>query len=119
MTTRKIDKSDWATYFDRVSRTLQGRRVTIEVTSLQLGDLIEGERLPLLGVTYDPKSEVIHVATQVLNHAIAAPQSVNVLEENDGLRAIEVTDNDGNKQLLQFSETLMLPTSVRAGGEAG
>ena len=51
MTTRKIDQSDWATYFDHVSRTLQGKRMTIEIASLQLGDLIEGEQLPLLGGT--------------------------------------------------------------------
>ncbi|MDH3663164.1 MAG: hypothetical protein OEU92_24615 [Alphaproteobacteria bacterium] len=38
---------------------------------------------------------------------------------NDGLKAIEVTDAEGNKQLLQFSETLMLSTPVQAEGEAG
>ena len=51
MTMRKIDKSDWATYFDHVSGAMQGKRVTIEGAPLQLGDLIEGERLLLLGRT--------------------------------------------------------------------
>lgn len=119
MTTRKIGKSDWATDFDHVSRTLHGNCAMIEVTSLRLGDLIEGAQLSSLDVTYDPKSDVIHVVTEALERTIVARQRINVREENDGLKAIEVTDAEGNKQLLQFSKTLMLSTPVRAEGEAG
>jgi hypothetical protein len=111
VTTRKIDKADWETYFDRVSKTLTGKRVKIEVASLRLGDLVQGEQLPLLGVAYDPKADIIHVMTEALEHAIAKPQSVHVSEEGNSLRAIEVIDMEDEKQLIQLTEPLMLPAA--------
>src|SRR6516165_9427345 len=38
MTTRKLDKKQWRTFFDRVSTTLEGKEAEIEIASLRLGD---------------------------------------------------------------------------------
>jgi hypothetical protein len=52
MTIRKLEKTQWRPYFDRVSEVLLGKRAEIEVESLALGAQIEAEWLPLLGITY-------------------------------------------------------------------
>jgi hypothetical protein len=36
--TRKLDKSQWRTVFDRLSNALEGKQAEIEVASLSLGD---------------------------------------------------------------------------------
>jgi Family of unknown function (DUF5335) len=51
VTARKLDKSQWRTFFDRLSKTLEGKQAEIEVASLSLGDQVEAEWLPLHGIT--------------------------------------------------------------------
>jgi hypothetical protein len=51
MTARELDKSQWRTFFDRLSKTLEGKQAEIEVASLSLGDQVEAERFPLHGMT--------------------------------------------------------------------
>ena len=59
MQARKLDRSEWQAYFDRISKQIGGRRVEIEVASLDIGDQIGVEWVPLKGVTYDPASNSI------------------------------------------------------------
>ena len=59
MTARKLDKSQWRTFFDRLSKTLEGKQAEIEVASLSLGDQVEAEWLPLHGITYDPNDDLV------------------------------------------------------------
>ena len=51
MTARKLDKSQWRTFLDRLSKTLEGKQAEIEVASLSLADQVEAEWLPLHGIT--------------------------------------------------------------------
>jgi Family of unknown function (DUF5335) len=53
MTTRKLDKKQWRTFFDGVTTLLEGKQAEIEVASLRLGDQVEAEWLPLVGIAYD------------------------------------------------------------------
>jgi hypothetical protein len=48
---RELEKSQWRAYFDRMSEALAGERAEIEVVSLELGDEIEAEWLPLIDIT--------------------------------------------------------------------
>jgi hypothetical protein len=41
MPTRKLDKDQWRTALDRISKTLEGKQAEIEVASLSLGDQVE------------------------------------------------------------------------------
>jgi hypothetical protein len=60
MTARKLDKSQWRTFFDRPSKTLEGKQAEIELPRYPLairsrrsgcpctrGDQVEAEWLPL------------------------------------------------------------------------
>ncbi len=49
MATRKLDKEQWKTFFDRVSKMLEVKQAEIEVASLSLGDQVQAEWLPLHG----------------------------------------------------------------------
>jgi hypothetical protein len=45
----------------------------IEVTGLGLGDQIEADFIPLVGLSYDPKNDVLAVTAEGLEHLISHP----------------------------------------------
>ncbi len=87
MAIRVLSKPQWQGYFDRMSRALIGKRTEVEIASLDLGDQIEAELLPLVGITYDPKSGILEIAMEGLDHLIQHPQQVHVDEDGGVLRS--------------------------------
>jgi Family of unknown function (DUF5335) len=77
MTTRKLDKKQWREFFDGISKLLEGKQAEIEVASLALGDQVEAEWLPLLGMAYDPKADLVEVS----DDEIGRPAQNRLLEE--------------------------------------
>ena len=59
---QEIDKSGWRVALDRLSKSLSGKRAEIEIAALSLGDQIAAEWLPVIGITYDPKDDIVEVA---------------------------------------------------------
>ena len=112
---RTLEKSEWHGYFDRVSRALLGKRAEIEVASLELGDQIEAEWVPLLGITYDQKDDVLEIALLGLDHLIPKPRQIFVDEGLTGSTSLEVIDHAGVRHIVQLREPLILPapSSVR------
>jgi hypothetical protein len=80
MTTRKIEKTDWKTYFDEESVRIEGTAISLELTAPDLGDQTEVEWLPLRGMSYDPRQDRLDVITDGLDHAVAHPETVFVSE---------------------------------------
>ena len=78
MTTRKLEKTEWRSFLDRVSKLLDAKEAEIEVTSLRLGDQVEAEWLPLIGITYDPGDDLVEVALEGLDHMIRRPRDIYV-----------------------------------------
>jgi uncharacterized protein DUF5335 len=109
MAAQKIDKSKWQAFFDRLSRGLVGMRAEIEVASLALGDQIEAEWLPLMGITYDSKNDVLEIALEGLDHLIKHPKEVWADAGVGALLNFEVIDGEGVSQIIQLREPLMLP----------
>src|SRR3984893_18120406 len=102
MTIRKLDKQDWHAFFDFISKLLQGKQVEIEVASLALGDQVEAEWLPLLGLVYDPKDDLVEVALDQVDHMIPKPHEIYVDEGPGGLMSIEIVDTEGTKQIIKL-----------------
>lgn len=71
-----VPKSEWRSFFDRVSEGLIGKRAEIEVASLELGDQIVADWLPMLGVTYDSRNDLLDISLDRLNHLIRQPTSL-------------------------------------------
>jgi hypothetical protein len=111
---KKLDKPLWRPYFDSVSKALTGKRAEIEVASLKLGDQVEAEWLPLLGIAYDPKDDLIEVALEGLDHLIRKPREVWIEGKGLDLSAIEVVDDDGVRQIITLRDPLMLPAPQKA-----
>ena len=114
MATRKLDKKEWRSFFDRFSTTLEGKQAEIEVVSLRLGDQVEAHWLPLLGIAYDPNDDIVEVALEGLDHLIPKPRELYVEEGSGGLVALEIVDSDDVKQIIKLRDPLMLPAPSQA-----
>ncbi len=114
MTTRKLDKTQWRTFFDRLSTTLEGKQAEIEIASLRLGDQVEADWLPLLGIAYDPNDDIVEVALEGLDHLIPKPRELYAEEGPGGLTALEIVDADDVKQIVKLRDPLRLPAPSRA-----
>jgi Family of unknown function (DUF5335) len=114
MTTRKLDKTQWRTFFDRLSTTLEGKQAEIEIASLRLGDQVEADWLPLLGIAYDPNDDIVEVALEGLDHLIPKPRELYAEEGPGGLTALEIIDADDVKQIVRLRDPLMLPSPSQA-----
>ena len=109
MRTEKRDQSTWKSFFDRITKELEGRQTFIEVASLSLGDQVEAKWLPLLGISHDPKSNLIEIALEGLDHMIRNPREVYVAWGGEGMRAIEIMDGEQTKQIVKLRSPIMLP----------
>ena len=109
MTTLKLDKPAWQTYFDRVSRTLEGKRAEIEVDSLELGSQIEADWSPLIGIAYDHKSDLIEIDLEGLDHLVFHPRELYVEHDATGLKSMEIIDDAGQRQIVKLRDPIMLP----------
>ena len=109
MSIQQIDESGWAAFFDVLNKILVGKRAEIEVASLDLGDQVEAEWLPLIGVTYDHKDDLVEVALEGLDHMIRKPREIYVDHNVGDLVAIYILDSDGAHQIIRLKGPLALP----------
>jgi hypothetical protein len=102
---------------DWLSQGLLGARTEIEVASLDLGDQIEAEWLPLLGITYDHKDDVLEIALEGVDHLIYGPREVWADLNVGEMMSFEVIDDQGVSQVIKLRQPLMLPSPspLRAG----
>ena len=105
----QLAKSQWQAYFDRISESLRGKRVEIEVTGLGLGDQIEADWIPLIGLSYDPKNDLLAVVAEGLDHLIRHPTQIHVDRDMDWLHSLEVIDAEGNHHIIMLKDPLALP----------
>src|SRR4029453_5323711 len=99
MAATEIDRSSWAPFLDTITNSLLGKQAEIEVVSLDLGDQIEAEWTPLIGIPYDRKNDLIEIALDELDHMVRSPQQLFVDYGIGGIvAAIEIVDGDGNRQ---------------------
>jgi hypothetical protein len=108
MAIRKLDKSEWNKFFNAMSRPLENREAEIEVASLAVGDQVEADWLPLIGITYDPKNDILEVALEGVDHMIAKPREIHVDDTGVELNSVEIVDADGDRQVVRLREPLML-----------
>ena len=114
MTTRKLDKKEWHTFFDGVTTTLEGKQAEIEVASLRLGNQVQAEWLPLIGITYDPQDDIVEVALEGLDHLIAKPRAISVEDGPEGITAREIVDADDVRQIVKLRDPVLLPAPGQA-----
>jgi hypothetical protein len=95
-----------------MSKGLLGKWAEIEVASLDLGDQIVAEWIPLLGITYDSKDDLLDVALDRTNHLIRHPREIVVEETPAGLASVAVVDEDAARHVVRLKEPLKLPAAA-------
>jgi hypothetical protein len=107
-----VPQSEWRPFFDQMSKALLGKWAEIEVASLDLGDQIVAEWVPLLGITYDSRDDVLDLAMDRANHLIHHPREIVVEKTLTGLASVAVVDEEGARQVVRLREPLMLPDAT-------
>jgi len=109
---RALARAEWRRYCDRVSKTIAGRRVELDVTSMDFGDRVEARWLPLLGIVFDARGDVLEIALDGIGHSILSPREVLLEETERGLVAMEIVGADDTVETLRFREPLHIDDDV-------
>jgi hypothetical protein len=105
---QNVEKTEWGQLLDRISKTLAASLVEVELDALDLGNQVEAEWLPLIGIAYDHKDDLIEIALKGLDHTIRRPRELYVDENNGRVECLGILD--GTTQIVQFKEPLLLPS---------
>jgi hypothetical protein len=107
-----VPQSEWRRFFDRMSTGLLGKWAEIEMASLELGDQIIAEWIPLLGITYDAQDDLLDIALDRANHVIRHPREILAEETVTGLISVAILDENGATQVVRLKQPLMLPLAT-------
>ncbi|MEU0094831.1 DUF5335 family protein [Kribbella sp. NPDC006257] len=105
----KLDREQWESALDQLTKRHDGDYITIEVLDASLGDQLEVERLPFRYATYDRRDDTVVIAVGgittrfpvVLRHLISKPATVSIAEESEPA-AMLITDTDSTSTLVSF-----------------
>jgi hypothetical protein len=110
MLTKEIPREQWVRFFNDFSKQHTGWIVTLELTSLALGDQEESTRLPLVGISADVKDRESRIVITVgdrpnahLTRIVNTPQHVWLKEpEEVGHETIAIESEGGLTTLVRF-----------------
>lgn len=105
---RTLDKSGWQPFFDQLTKSVEGQQVQIEVAGLGFGDQIQVDWVPLLGISYDDKDDVLTVSVADLEHMIHNPAAVEIDEAGGQVSQVAVLDDDGHTEIVRLKQPLAL-----------
>jgi hypothetical protein len=112
MSIRALPRAEWRRYCDQISREFAGQRVELDIASLDIGDRIEARWLPLLGVVFDVRGDVLEIALDGIGHSILAPREILLEETERGLVALAIVAADDTVETLRLREPLLLEAEV-------
>lgn len=115
MAIRRLERDDWGGFCILATQGYFGRRVTIELVSLEMGAQPEVQRSPLIGMSYDPNGDVLQVLLGEVCHLVHGPRELYVDEEWLGAVSVEIVDAEGIRQILTLREPAMLPSAAVPG----
>lgn len=104
---KKIEKSAWSVYFDDFSRQFRGNKRTdyaeIRIFSREIGVQQETTWMPLIGITYDRKDDLLEVAVENMDHLIYKPEQIYVDEAEAGvINSLEIIRQDGTREVIEL-----------------
>lgn len=107
MATRNLAPEQWKPYFEEIHRRMRGHAAYVDASGLRLAHVAPGDWLPLLGITYDQKGDLLDVTTEDVDHCILHPREIRVQDDADGLERVEVFDADGEQQVIRLREPIV------------
>ena len=115
MAIRRLERAEWAEFCARASRDYLGKAVEVEVLSAAIGCQVEVHGLPLIGLSYDSKNDLIELFVGELSHFIRTPRRFYVDEDPLGVICFHVIDVDDTRRVITLHEPPMLPAPGRDG----
>jgi len=109
MAIQKLDRSEWAAFFDCLTRSLVGRRAQVEVASRALGSQMVASGLPFLGIVYDPRDDVIEITLEGFDHRVPRPQEFYVDDPPFQCATLGLIDGDDVLRIVKLCDPLMIP----------
>jgi hypothetical protein len=106
MTLRKLDKSEWHAYCDRLSKDLVGSRSGSATVSLAVNHEAIAKWVPLLGIAYEPKKDLFEIILQDLEHWVHHPQTFYEDEGPRGVAGLEIIDAQGLRHTLSLFQSI-------------
>ena len=102
MSWKKLEESEYESYFDGFSKGLKDEKVEIEVMAVSVMDKKQTGWISFYGISYDPPEKIISIICEHIDHRIKKPLEVNVLEGDTGVESIEIVGGDGYNHLLKL-----------------
>jgi hypothetical protein len=103
---RQLPISEWQVYFDQLSKALVGKWALVEIEGLIFGDRVQARCLPLIGITYDFRDDILEIAMEGIDHLIHHPREILVSEGAEGLERLDVIDSARQKQNVRLVKPL-------------
>ena len=71
---QRLVRADWQSYCERISHGISaGQRAELEIVSLDIGDHLEARWMPIVGLVYEPKTDLLEVALEGVDHLGCTP----------------------------------------------
>jgi len=117
MSVQRLTRAEWQPYCERISDGIRsGQRVELEIVSLGLGDHVEAKWMPILGLVYEPKTDMFEVALDGIDHTVAHPREVLIETSPRGVVGLEIVAADDVRRIIKFLKPLELPPRRRRTG---
>src|SRR5687767_9909055 len=107
----KLSRSQLSKLFEGVSKQLQGQPVEVQVASLKLGERVQPNWLPLLGLSYDPQDDAIEIVLRGLDVTVREPREIHFDGAGGQWSALDIVDAEGVQHIVEFKEPLLLPAA--------
>jgi Family of unknown function (DUF5335) len=104
-----LERRNWQNVLDRISRSQNGCKVTIEIAREDLGAQKEVENAGFYGLSYDPRGSAIAIRAGAVEHMIAQPERINIAPTGMDLVCMEIIDRGNTRHLIAFAPPLHLP----------
>lgn len=109
MAVRQLARDDWHNFLEELTSTVRGRQTVVEVASADLGDQRLVENVPLLGLSYDARGDILEIEFETIGHRVASPTDLFVDQPPAGMIGLEIVGKDGTRTILRLQEPLLLP----------
>jgi hypothetical protein len=109
MAIRRLERNEWVGFCIHASHMFPGKRVEIDIVSPEYGFQLEARQLPLFGMSYDPKDDILELVAGDLDHLIYSPREMYVDEDSADAVSMQIIDADNVRQIVILRDPLMLP----------
>jgi hypothetical protein len=118
LATEKLAQDAWGPYFDTISKDLGTLLATVEVVGPDVGAQTIADHLPLTGISYDHKDDIVVIGLDApggdpeeMQHLVDHPRAIMVATGDPaGPRfVIDVEDAEGRRHLVRLELAPELP----------